>query len=349
MKFASATHVGRVRQENEDYVIAKNGVFIVADGMGGHSAGDVASKLASETAYKVISASTEEDKLKVLQEAVKAANKKVIDKAQQIQVQKGMGTTITIAVIDGMKAYLAHIGDSRAYILRGSQLKQLSEDHSLVAEMVKEGKITNKEADEHPYRNVITRAVGSDLDVKTDVFSFELKKDDRLVLTSDGLTGMLKDAEIKKLVTDSKLKDATNKLIEAANEKGGQDNISVVLVDIKDGYIQPKAKNQAVSVNKLRMIVPIVLIIVITSVLAGGYYLNINNYYLAPYGNKVALYRGLSYSVFGFKFSKVSHVSDINYEDLDSVIKKRLSKKITVKDEKEGLKAIEDIGDELKQ
>ena len=349
MKFSSATHVGRVRQENEDYVIAKNGVFIVADGMGGHSAGDIASKLASETAFKIISTSDEEDKLKLLKEAVRKANKKVIDKAQQIQAQNGMGTTITIVLIDGMKAYLAHIGDSRAYVLRGGKLKQLSEDHSLVAEMVKEGKITDKEADEHPYRNVITRAVGSDLDVKTDVFSYQLKEGDRLLLTSDGLTGMLKDSQIKKFISDTKPKEATQKLIDMANEKGGQDNISVIVVDVKEGYKQTKPKAVKKTSNRLRMTLALVIVAALISVLAVGYYINSSNYYLAPYNGKVALYRGLSYSFMGFKFSKVNYVSNVEYEDLDSAIKQRISSKIIVKNKKEGLEAIKDIGEELRQ
>lgn len=345
MKFASATHVGRVRQENEDYLIAKRPVFIVADGMGGHNAGEVASKLAADTALKVISSADGEDKLSTLKKAVEEANRKVIEKAYKIQAQNGMGTTFTGAYIDGLTAYFAHIGDSRAYLLRGSKLKQLTEDHSLVAEMVKQGKITNTEASQHPYRNVITRAIGSDPNLQVDLFSYSLRPGDRLLITSDGLTGLVKDNEIKKLMANEKAKTACDQLVKAANNKGGPDNISVILVEIEENESRQKLKIKSKKMSKFRMWWLILGAAIVLLTAMSLYYANANSYYLTTYKGKVALYQGLPYKVLGFKLSKATFVSDVSTKNLDSAMKKRLAKKILIKDRAGGLQAIKDIGE----
>lgn len=342
MKYAGATHVGRVRQENEDYFIAKTPVFIVADGMGGHSAGDLASKIAAQTVHKIVSSSVAPDKLATLKKAVEEANKKVINKSQQIQAKNGMGTTFTMAWVDGLCAYFAHIGDSRAYLLREGKLKQLTEDHSLVAEMVKQGKITDKEATKHALRNVITRAIGSEPNIRVDLFSQNLKEGDRLLIASDGLTSMVSDSQIKKLITAVGLKEACQKLIRAANEKGGQDNITVVLVDISKESAS-SLLSKATSVVKSKIFYLAIGILVVMGLLTFAFYLNNNSYYLWTYKGKVALYQGLPYKLGGIVLSRVKYVSNLDYRQLDKPMQRSLERKIMVKNEKMGLEAIRDM------
>ncbi len=349
MKSASATHVGHVRQENEDFLIAKDNVFIVADGMGGHSAGDIASKLTAQTVYKVITEDTGKDTLQKIKKAIETANKKVIEKALQIEAKNGMGTTLTLVVIEGSTAFVGHIGDSRAYLLRGAKLKQITEDHSMVEEMVKQGKITKKEASEHPYRNVITKAVGSDTKIAPDLFSFELSEGDRLLLTSDGLTSMIKDSAIKKIISEGKLKESCDKLIAAANAKGGADNTTVILVDFLGAKKKKPAGNNKNSSMKGKIIAAVVTILLVLALITGGYFLNNNSYYLGNRSGKVTLFKGLPFKLLGYKFSKVAYVSDVAYKDLDPAIKKRLAKKITVQNRNDGIEAINDMKDELNQ
>lgn len=348
MKYAGATHVGRVRQENEDYYIAKKPVFIVADGMGGHSAGDVASKLAAQTVYGIITPNKNPDKLAVLKKAVQEANRKVLNKSQQIQAPNGMGTTFTMALIEGASAYFAHIGDSRAYLLRDGKLKQLTEDHSLVAEMVKQGKITNKEATKHPYRNVITRAIGSEPNIRVDLFHYDLREGDRLLLASDGLTGQLGDSQIKKLISLVTLKQACQGLIRAANEKGGKDNITVVLVDIGKESAK-EGLSLVASLIKSKAAYFIAALVVVVALLAAALYLNNSSFYLWTYKGKVALYQGLPYRLDGLKFSRLKYVSNLDYSQLDEPMERSLKRKIMVKNEKMGLQAIKDMEEEGKR
>ncbi|TET53733.1 MAG: Stp1/IreP family PP2C-type Ser/Thr phosphatase [Actinobacteria bacterium] len=347
MKHASATHVGRVRQDNEDYIIAQDGIYIVADGMGGHDAGDVASKTAAQAALRVIESSKDEDKLATLKKAVEAANKKVLERSEQMQVSSGMGTTLTAALINGLKAYLAHIGDSRAYLLRENKLSQLTEDHSLVADMVREGKLKEKEAREHPYRNVITRAIGGDAKIDVDVFSYDLKPGDKILLASDGLTGLVTDAQIQKIISSTdKLSKTCQNLIKKANDEGGQDNISVVLVDVSDGKINsfiPKKRSRI----KTKVGVLTLILLAFFGLLFTGLYINKNSFYLSTNKRKVALYQGIPYKILGLKFSKVEYTSDVKYKELDKAMKKRLSKKIVVRNKKEGLAAIDDMAEEV--
>jgi len=342
MKYASATDVGLVRQENEDYLIAKAPIFILADGMGGHKAGDVASKIAAQTAFKVASAATGEDKLAVLKKAVEAANKKVVEKSLQVKAQNGMGSTLTMVLIEGLRAHIANIGDSRTYLLRGGKFRQITEDHSLVAQMVKEGKITDKEARKHPYRNVITRAVGSEPNIHVDLFSHELLPADRLLLASDGLTGVLKDSQIKKIIVENgELNQACEQLIKAANAKGGPDNISVILVEIEKGGPVQKKKTP-----KYKFLGAVLGLVALTTLLLAGVYLNKNSYYLGANKRKVALYRGWPYQVLGFNLSKVKYTSDVAIEKLDPAMKRRLRRSINVKSQKDGLEAIRDMEEE---
>jgi serine/threonine protein phosphatase PrpC len=224
--------VGRVREGNEDSYLVDDPLFAVADGMGGHLAGDVA----SSTAVEVIAAAAQSadggdpDSLAVL---VRDANAAIFRKAQADTALRGMGTTCTLLMIQDRRGHLAHVGDSRAYLLRDGELSQLTEDHSLVGRMVKEGRLSAQEAENHPQRSIITRALGVDSDVEVDLVTVELNEEDRILLCSDGLTSMVDDDRIKEVLGRTPdPQRAADELVSVANEAGGEDNVTVVLVDV---------------------------------------------------------------------------------------------------------------------
>lgn len=235
MKWSQATEVGRVRQQNEDSVLAAAdiGLFAVADGMGGHRAGEVASKMALQDLEQHIRKNSGGDMKRILSEAVKKANINVFASSGGEPALKGMGTTLTAAVIREGSAVISHVGDSRAYLIRGAGISQLTRDHSLVQELFNVGGITRAEAREHPQRNVLTRALGTEPAVDVDLVTLKLQRDDVLLLCTDGLTGLLDDYEILDLYRQSvNLDDAVDILVRTALDRGGNDNISVVLVGL---------------------------------------------------------------------------------------------------------------------
>jgi serine/threonine protein phosphatase PrpC len=229
------TDVGLIRTANEDSYLAKEHLFVVADGMGGHVAGDVASRTAIGIIEDRSSEASAED-LETLARLVREANRAIWQKAQEDSSLRGMGTTCTLVLVDERKAHIAHVGDSRAYRLRKGQLEQLTEDHTLVARMVREGKIRPEEADRHPHGNIVTRALGVDSDVSVDVLSFEIEPGDRFLLCSDGLSSMLDHESIADVLTgEEQPQIAAELLVDLANEAGGEDNITVIIVDVTDG------------------------------------------------------------------------------------------------------------------
>jgi PPM family protein phosphatase len=224
--------VGRVREGNEDSYLVDRHLFAVADGMGGHLAGDVA----SSTAVEVIASSAQSadaDNPDSLAALLRDANAAIHEKAQADTRLRGMGTTCTLLMIQDSRGHVAHVGDSRAYLLRDGELSQLTEDHSLVGRMVKEGRLSPEEADSHPQRSIITRALGVDSDVDVDLMSVDLRKHDRLLLCSDGLTSMVHNDRIREVLEGTRdPQGAADELVRLANEAGGEDNITVVVVDM---------------------------------------------------------------------------------------------------------------------
>ena len=239
MKSFSKTDIGIKRTMNQDSLYCSENpvgsfqnLFIVADGMGGHKAGDYASKLCIEQMVSSISDSKSKTPVTVLEEAVTRANKAVYEASQEKQEYEGMGTTMVAGTLLGNTLYVANIGDSRLYLLRG-QLKQITKDHSLVEEMVKIGNITESEARIHPQKNIITRALGIDEAVEADFFEIQVQADDIILLCSDGLTNMVEDEEMEYTIRHSAtLEEAGNALVRKANENGGNDNITAVLVEV---------------------------------------------------------------------------------------------------------------------
>lgn len=231
--------VGKIRTNNEDTIYVNNigfgrlfNLFVVADGMGGHNAGEVASERAVSAFCVFLQNDSQSDSiLDFLTAALVDANKHVHEEAQKEPNYAGMGTTFSACTFDEKNLYFCHVGDSRIYAINNEKITQLTRDHSLVTEMVEEGKLTREEARVHPQNNVITRAVGSDLNVAVDNGEFPLEGTDYFLLCSDGLTDMINDAEIFEIMqTNCVLSEKIDKLIARAIEAGGDDNISVIVI-----------------------------------------------------------------------------------------------------------------------
>jgi protein phosphatase len=234
--WAAATDVGRVRAKNEDCYLADGeaGVFAVADGMGGHAAGEVASRLAVRVTDKRLLECTEEtEKADCLRSALLEANRAIREASREHPSRAGMGTTATTLLVEANGQYaIGHIGDSRAYLLRDGHLRRLTEDHTYVQQLVNRGRLTDEQARLHPRSSLLTRALGTDDHVDVDLYRGSLHPGDRLLLCSDGLTGMMSDRQLADLlgsVPDPKA--LVDRLILVANEAGGSDNITVVVVD----------------------------------------------------------------------------------------------------------------------
>ena len=232
---AGFTDPGRKRRRNEDSFVIDPPLFAVADGMGGAQAGEVASRLAA-AAFREFHDADDLDPEKRLAAIIKEANRRIYERAADDAQVSGMGTTITAALVAADALVIGHVGDSRAYRLRGGKFEQLTDDHSLVADLVRSGRITPEEADTHPQRSVITRALGTDREVDVDTFTVQAESDDLFLICSDGLTTMVDDEEIRDLVTRARdLEQAGKGLVKAANKAGGEDNITVVLFRVAGG------------------------------------------------------------------------------------------------------------------
>ena len=235
LSIGATTDVGQVREANEDSYLVSEPLFVVADGMGGHIAGDVASSTAVDLISSRASSASAEDP-QTLADLVRSANTAILEKADEDPALRGMGTTCTLALLDNGKAYLAHVGDSRAYLLRNGKLEQVTEDHTLVARMVKEGRIRPEEADHHPQRSIITRALGVEPNIEVDLISLDLQEGDRLMLCSDGLSSMIGAPAIQEgLAQNPDPQSAADDLVRRANQAGGEDNITVVVVEMQPG------------------------------------------------------------------------------------------------------------------
>ena len=239
MRIYSATDVGQKRKMNQDYVFATAdpvgnlpNLFVVADGMGGHNAGDYASSHAVTSMVEEIRQDADFNPVKVIRHAIECVNTEILTQAQQDEKLRGMGTTMVAATIVGHYAYVANVGDSRLYLINDERIIQITKDHSLVEEMVRMGEISEEDARNHPDKNVITRALGATKDVAVDFFDVHLEPGDRLLLCSDGLTNMVLDEDIEDIIVSEELLETAGKrLVEAANENGGKDNIGIVLVE----------------------------------------------------------------------------------------------------------------------
>jgi len=310
----AATDVGRVRDGNEDAYLVDDamGLVAVADGMGGHRAGEVASATALEALRAAISSG------RPLRESIEDANTAVFTKSLTDTSLRGMGTTLTAGtLVAGGTVLVGHVGDSRAYLLHDGELRQVTVDHSLVEELVREGRLTVDEAAVHPQRSIITRALGVDATVEVDVYAVELAPGDRLLLCSDGLTGMLQPDDIAAtLRREDDPRRAATQLIDAANVAGGEDNITVVVVAVTDGapervpveVIEPleattadestpaeptgRARRRGRGVGRILLWALPIVIVLGVAVGAVGWYAR-RNYYVGLHQGQVAVFKGV--------------------------------------------------------
>lgn len=239
MKTFSMTDIGRRRETNQDYMFTSEtaigglpNLFLVADGMGGHAAGDYASRFTVKRIVEYIKESEINEPVKVLKEAILYANRKLMTEAGKDAGKAGMGTTIVGAVYEDHRLHVANVGDSRLYVINQEKITQITRDHSLVEEMVRLGEMDREDAKVHPDKNIITRAIGVLPEVSVDFFETGINPGDTVLLCSDGLTNMVDDAVIKRLILGQRdIVEKAERLVETANENGGSDNITVVLIE----------------------------------------------------------------------------------------------------------------------
>lgn len=228
--------IGNVRKINEDYLgyheDSDKKIYVVADGMGGHNAGEIASKIAVEKTIEYINSISYINDLEIiLKEAVQFANKKIYEISKTNSSFKGMGTTITACLIKGYTMIVANVGDSRCYVIKENQLCQVTKDHSLVQELVDSGSITREEALVHPNKNIITRSLGTSPKVDVDIYVLDLREIYKVLLCTDGLSNSLTDSELFKIMVNNTNTSACQKLIEKSNQEGGRDNITVIIFE----------------------------------------------------------------------------------------------------------------------
>ena len=320
--FGSRTDVGCVRDHNEDSLVVKPPLFVVADGMGGHAAGEVASEIAVQTIADLAPAGPDAEALGA---AVEEANAAILKAAREGRGREGMGTTCTAAMLEGERLVIAQVGDSRAYLLHQGTLQQLTRDHSLVADMIEAGQITPEEARNHPNRSVITRALGSTPDTRPDLYEINVETGDRLLLCSDGLTTMLHDDEIEAVL--ARCHDpqrAAAQLVNEAIAAGGYDNVTVVVADVS-GYAEIRQKKAA---RKVTRNVVLVIALFIAIIAGAGYSLStwLNTAaYLTDDDGYVAIYRGVPGEFLGFTWSELEETTDVSVSDLNPGVASRLA------------------------
>lgn len=239
MKTFSMTDVGRRREMNQDYMFTSEtavgklpNLFIVADGMGGHKAGEYASKFTVDTMVDIIKNTKAKEPVAAIGQALKEANRLLLKEARTDESKAGMGTTVVAATLLDKTLYAANVGDSRLYVLNQDTITQITRDHSLVEEMIRLGEMDKADAKDHPDKNIITRAVGVAPELEIDFFEIEINNGDIILLCTDGLTNMIEDEDIRRIVLSQRdIVERTEKLIEAANRNGGRDNITVVVLE----------------------------------------------------------------------------------------------------------------------
>jgi len=334
LQVGARTDVGRVRQGNEDSYMVHDPLYAVADGMGGHQGGEVASKIALETLGR-LTLEPSGDTAPSLVDAVRQANRDVLEKAATDPGLHGMGTTLTALVTGGERVLLAHVGDSRAYLMRDGRMDQLTEDHTVVEGLVREGRLTPQEAEIHPQRSILTRALGVDGDIDVDETTHDVRPGDRILLCSDGLTGMVSEQEIQRIMAE--LDDpqrAAEALVNAANDAGGQDNITAVVLDVLEddetADTSPVAAEavpaeapaeEAWSAEEpprrrrwglrlaLWVLIPVVLVV---GALAAAKLLFVDRqWYVGVEGERVAIFRGIPAEPLGIELDSVVQETDI--------------------------------------
>lgn len=327
LMWGARSDVGCMRSHNEDSYLAASPLFCVCDGMGGHAAGEVASAIAVETIAKTGPKSADAAQLAA---SIEAANAAIIEAAMNGVGRPGMGCTATAAYIEGTTLAIAHVGDSRAYLLHEGTLIRVTRDHSYVEELVDAGEITADEARTHPNRSVITRALGSDPAMYADHFTLNVEEGDRLILCSDGMSGMIPDGEIERIAQQSSTAQiCTDNLVDAALAAGGSDNVTVVVVDITDdGRAREIARK-----HRRTTILSVIGLLVALAIAAIASFISIkNSVYLGVKDGAVAIYTGVPEPVFGLNLHWLEDETSIQLKYLPEDTQNRLRAGIPQKD-----------------
>ena len=353
------TDVGRVREGNEDSYLAEPPLFAIADGMGGHSAGEVA----SETAVKVISdgaAQVSSEDPRSLARLLNNANAAIYTKAQSDAALLGMGTTCTLLMAGEGIAHIAHVGDSRAYRLREGAIEQLTDDHTLVGRMVREGQISAEEAQHHPQRNVITNALGLDSNIAVDLREIEAHAGDRLLLCSDGLSSMVSDSDIVTAANSAEdPQQAAEALVELALEAGGEDNITVLVIDLggKDAQApapgrtdtSPGPSSPAPPTSRRRrkwLGALLLLLLAVAAAYGAGNWALDNSYYVGvDESGRVTIFQGIPERIAGLTLAEAIEPSALALEDLPESRHALLRQGMKVESLDEAQSTVSDLSD----
>ncbi|MBK5093993.1 MAG: Stp1/IreP family PP2C-type Ser/Thr phosphatase [Actinobacteria bacterium] len=365
---ASMTHTGKVREMNEDAVLESGNLSAVADGMGGHQAGEVASSLALSVVRQYV-----EDNLgliggdELVKRAVEAANAAVHEKAVSSAKYHDMGTTLTMMYREGDTVYFGHVGDSRAYIFRGGRLMRLTRDHSFVARLVAEGEITEEEARVHPQRNIILFALGLNPKVDVDLMAVKVMPGDEFLLVTDGLYSMVEDRQIEQVLAgETEPAAAVKRLVDLALEAGGADNVSVVLTSYAkpfaaaptgvtretvsrealpaEGIAEAKPRSR-IKAHAGLLIVFLVLLLCLGLVFGIGFYFYNRTYFVGVKGGKVTLFHGLPF----WKLAKVERETDIEVKFLPEERRRRVEDKLDPESREDAEATIKSLASEAEQ
>ena len=239
MNYSVLTDIGRARSQNQDAVFATDeavgslpNLFVVADGMGGHKAGEYASNQAIALVKREVASDTESEPVQIINQGITTANNSIYEEAAQDATKSGMGTTMVVATIFDHHMCVGNVGDSRLYVYREGQLQQITQDHSVVGEMVRKGEMPKEQARNHPKRNLITRAVGAEKEIRVDFFDETLADGDLVLMCTDGVTSMVEEKQIEEVLASGvSLQEKANRLVELANDNGGRDNITIIIIE----------------------------------------------------------------------------------------------------------------------
>lgn len=343
--YGSRTDVGKVRQHNEDSLLVQDPIYAVFDGMGGMAAGEVASEIACSVIKEKAPNECNADQLGM---AVEEANFAILQAAKENPEKFGMGTTCTVAIINGEKMIIAQVGDSRLYLLHNGDMQQITRDHSYVADLVEQGKITKDYARVHPDRSKITRALGTDPNMHPDLYDIDITSGDRVLICSDGLYSMISDDDIMHILNkEPDPQVAADRLVKEACAAGGHDNVTVIIVDVS-GYVEIKKKKLA---RKTKITAAFIILLFIGLIIGAffAYSTIVNtNVYLGTNGDKVAIYGGFPDN--STSNSEVKENTNIKLEDLDQNIQERIkNKEITCSNIEEAHSILDNYKENIKK
>ena len=342
IEWGAQTDVGLVRGHNEDAYVNAPPLFAVCDGMGGHEAGEVASAIAVDVIEKNAPITLDDAALGA---AIEAANAAIMNAAEQGVGKPGMGCTATAAMIVGEKMAVAHVGDSRCYLLRAGQIVRVTHDHSYVEELVDAGEITADEARVHPARSIITRALGSDPDLYADHFTLDVEKGDRIILCSDGLSSMCPDEQIEDIaVSTTTAQKCADALVQAALFAGGYDNVTVVVVDVARDVAAERHAREL----RRRVLFGALAAAAVIALAFGGLSLVVkSSYFVGTENGNVAIFRGMNGDLFGMNLYELNERTDVNVDALPDATRKSLEEGIAVSSQAEAVATVDSYREQI--